>query len=126
MNLSFVNNAYAEEISTTAPTEAIQNIEKVSDLQSGIANFLPLILIFFVFYFLVIRPQSKKMKTQQAMQNALTRGMKVLLNSGIYGQINKVNEDGTIEVEIAPNVVVKALKNSITENLSQKPEGEKK
>lgn len=80
---------------------------------SAFVQLLPLVLIFFIMYFLLIRPQSKKMKEQRAMIAALRRGDQVLTQGGIFGKITKVGEDGTAEVEIAEGVKVKVLKHTI-------------
>ena len=67
------------------------------------ASFIPLILIFAIMYFLLIRPQQKKVKEHQAMVAALRRGDQVITQGGLVGKVVKVKEDGTgeIEVEIA-------------------------
>ena len=80
-----------------------------------IASILPLILIFFVFYFLMIRPQQKKMKEHKALIEGLRRGDSVVTGGGIMGKVTKVNEDGTAEIEIAENVRIKVLKGTVTE-----------
>ena len=80
---------------------------------SAFASFFPLILIFLIMYFLLIRPQKKKMKELKAMIDALRRGDQVLTGGGIVGKVTKVGEDNTIEVEIASGVVVKVVKSTI-------------
>ncbi|GAB1480968.1 preprotein translocase subunit YajC [Paracoccaceae bacterium] len=80
---------------------------------------MPLVLIFAIMYFLLIRPQQKKMKDLKAMVEALRRGDQVLTAGGIIGKVNKVNEDGTIEVEIADGVRVKVMKHTITQVLNK-------
>ena len=80
-----------------------------------IMQLLPLILIFAVFYFLLIRPQQKKMKEHRAMLGALKRNDKVVTGGGIVGTITKVREDSDeIEVELAPNVRVTVLRGTIS------------
>ena len=76
----------------------------------------PLILIFGVFYFLLIRPQQKKQREQRELLNKLKRGDRVLTAGGIIAQVTRV-KDGVdeIEVEIAPNVRVRALKGTLSE-----------
>jgi preprotein translocase subunit YajC len=86
---------------------------------SAFASFLPLVLIFGIMYFLLIRPQQKKMKELKAMVEALRRGDQVLTQGGIIGKINKVNEDGTVEVEIAEGVKVKVLKHTISQVMNK-------
>jgi preprotein translocase subunit YajC len=85
------------------------------------AQFLPIILIFVIFYFLLIRPQQKKLKEHRAMIDALRRGDQVVTSGGIVGKVSKVQEDGMIEVEIADGVKVKVVKHTIS-NLLNKTE----
>jgi preprotein translocase subunit YajC len=80
---------------------------------SAIASFLPLVLIFAIMYFLLIRPQQKKMKELKAMIDALRRGDQVLTGGGIVGKVTKVGDDNTIEVEIATGVTVKIVKSTV-------------
>jgi preprotein translocase subunit YajC len=83
------------------------------------AQFLPIILIFIIFYFLLIRPQQKKMKEHRAMVEALRRGDQVVTSGGIVGKVSKVQEDGMVEVEIAEGVRVKVIKHTITTVLNK-------
>ena len=69
--------------------------------------FLPLILIFGVFYILLIRPQQKKVKLHREMINNLRRGDKIITSGGIIGSINKVNDNKELLVEISENVEIK-------------------
>ena len=86
---------------------------------SAFASFIPLILIFGIMYFLLIRPQQKKMKEHKAMVEALRRGDQVLTQGGIIGKVTKVQEDGSIEVEIAENVKVKILRHTIAQVMNK-------
>jgi preprotein translocase subunit YajC len=80
-----------------------------------IMQLLPLILIFAVFYFLLIRPQQKKMKEHREMLGKLKRNDRVITGGGIMGTISKVREDSDeIEVELAPNVRVTVLRGTIS------------
>jgi len=79
---------------------------------SGIAQFIPLILIFVIFYFFLIRPQQKKVKDHKAMVATLKRGDKVVTSGGIIGSVERVLEDDKIEVMIADNVNVELIKSS--------------
>ena len=83
------------------------------------AQFLPIILIFVIFYFLLIRPQQKKMKEHRAMVYALRRGDQVVTSGGIVGKVSKVQEDNMVEVEIADGVKVKVIKHTITQVLNK-------
>ena len=69
--------------------------------------FLPLILIFGVFYILLIRPQQKKAKLHREMINNLRRGDKIITSGGIIGSINKVNDNKELLVEISENIEIK-------------------
>ena len=79
------------------------------------ASFLPLILIFLIMYFLLIRPQQKKVKEHQAMVEALRRGDQVVTAGGVVGKVTKVRDDGEVEVEIASGVNVRVVKHTITQ-----------
>ena len=79
---------------------------------SGIAQFIPLILIFVIFYFFLIRPQQKKVKDHKAMVATLKRGDKVITSGGIIGSVERVLENDKIEVMIADNVNVELIKSS--------------
>jgi len=85
----------------------------------AIAQFLPLILIFAIMYFLLIRPQQKKLKDHKAMVEALRRGDQVVTAGGIVGKVAAVGADGMLEVEIAPNVKVKVMRGTITQVMSK-------
>ena len=89
--------------------------------ESGFVALLPLVLIFVVFYFLLIRPQQKKMKAHKAMVGSLKRGDKVVTQGGIYGTVTKVVSDAELQVEIADGVRIRVVKGTISEVLS-KPE----
>ena len=101
----FVSDSFADTINTASAAN-----------QAGLMNFVPLILIFVVFYFLLIRPQQRKMKEHQNTLNQLKAGDKVQTSSGIFGVIKSINDkDSTVELEIAENVTIQILKQSITD-----------
>ena len=77
---------------------------------SGIGQFIPLILIFVIFYFFLIRPQQKKVKEHKSMIESLKRGDKVITSGGITGTIERIIDNDKIEVEIAENVKVEIVK----------------
>ena len=77
---------------------------------SGIGQFIPLILIFIIFYFFLIRPQQKKVKEHKGMVEGLKRGDKVITSGGITGTIERVIDNDKVEVEIAENVKVEIVK----------------
>lgn len=85
----------------------------------GLISIIPFILIFVIMYFLLIRPQQKKMKEHQAMVGALRRGDQVVTQGGIIGKVVKVKEDGEAEVEIAEGVKVRILKQTIATVMSK-------
>ena len=80
---------------------------------SAIAQFIPLILIFGIMYFLLIRPQQKKAKDHAAMVAAVRRGDQVITQGGMIGKVVKVKEDGEVEVEIADGVKVRLIQSTI-------------
>ncbi|PZX47900.1 protein translocase subunit yajC [Roseinatronobacter thiooxidans] len=85
----------------------------------GLISIIPFILIFVIMYFLLIRPQQKKVKEHQAMVGALRRGDQVVTQGGIIGKVVKVKEDGEAEVEIAEGVKVRILKQTIATVMSK-------
>ncbi|PWJ12101.1 preprotein translocase subunit YajC [Jannaschia seohaensis] len=86
---------------------------------SAFAQFIPLILIFAIMYFLLIRPQQKKVKEHKAMVEALRRGDQVVTQGGLIGKVSKVKEDGELEVEIAEGVKVRVVRATIAQVLSK-------
>lgn len=84
-----------------------------------LGQFIPLILIFVIFYFLLIRPQQKRIKEHKSMVDALTRGDNVVTAGGFIGKIVRILEDDKAEIEIADNVTVKVVKSTITQVLSK-------
>ena len=82
----------------------------------SITSFVPLILIFVVFYFLIIRPQSKKMKEHQATINALKIGDKVITSGGIIGVVKDIDDkENIIEIEVADRVSIKVLRSYVAD-----------
>jgi preprotein translocase subunit YajC len=85
------------------------------DSQSAMIQFLPLVLIFVVFYFLLIRPQQQKQKSHRSMLDALRRGDRVVTGGGIIATVNRVTQGSDeIEVDIAQGVRVKVLRSTIS------------
>ena len=87
---------------------------------SGFAQFIPLILIFVIFYFFLIRPQQKKIKDHKTMVSALKRGDEVITSGGIVGKIEKVLGNDKIELQISENVTVEVVQSTI-QSLLNKP-----
>lgn len=90
-----------------------------SGAQNPIASFLPLILIFIIFYFLMIRPQQKKQKKHQAMLNALTVGDEIITGGGIYGKIDKIIDQNIYLVEIASGVKIQISRNAVASKANE-------
>jgi preprotein translocase subunit YajC len=110
----FVTPAYAQAAGDAAGPGALQ-------------AFLPIILIFVVFYFLLIRPQQKKMKQHKEMLGAVRRGDKIVTGGGIVGTVTKVIDDAEVTVEIAEGVRVRVQRALISSVLSKtEPVGEAK
>lgn len=84
-----------------------------------IGQFLPLILIFAIMYFLLIRPQQKKVKEHAAMVKALRRGDQVVTQGGIIGKVVKVKDDGELEVEVADGVKIRVIQSTIATVISK-------
>ena len=84
---------------------------------SGIGQFIPLILIFVIFYFFLIRPQQKKVKEHKIMVENLKRGDKVITVGGIVGTIDRIVDGDKVEVEIADNVKVEIIKSTGIQSL---------
>lgn len=95
----FISNAYADA-GAPAPQDG------------GIMQFLPLVALLAVFYFLILRPQQKRAKEQKAMIEALQKGDEVVTIGGVLGKVIKVGEEN-VAVEIADNVVVQVQKGAV-------------
>lgn len=85
----------------------------------AIGQFLPLILIFAIMYFLLIRPQQKKVKDHQAMVAAVRRGDQIVTQGGLIGKVTKVKDDNEVEVELAEGVKVRVVKSTIAQVTSK-------
>ena len=92
---------------------------------SMLASFIPLILIFLVFYFLLIRPQQRKVKQHKEMLSNLKRGDKIVTSGGIIGIINKVADNRELTLEVAENVEIK-IASGMVADLYAMPEVQKK
>ena len=85
----------------------------------GLAQFIPLILIFIIFYFFLIRPQQKRVKDHKTMVESLKRGDEVITSGGIIGTVDRVLEDDRIEVLINSEIKVQVIKSTITSLLKK-------
>jgi preprotein translocase subunit YajC len=83
------------------------------------AQFIPLILIFAIMYFLLIRPQQRKVKQHQEMVKALRRGDQVITQGGLIGKVSKVKDDDEIEVELAQGVTVRVVRQTVAQVVSK-------
>ena len=86
---------------------------------SMLASFIPLILIFLIFYFFLIRPQQKRVKDHKAMVESLKRGDEVITSGGIIGIVDRVMEDDRIEVIIGEGTKVQIIRSTITSLLKK-------
>ncbi|ABV76485.1 MULTISPECIES: preprotein translocase subunit YajC [spotted fever group] len=112
------NNNDTIEIQETEVVPAETN-----SLQSGLTSLIPMVLIFAVFYFLLLRPQETRRKEREKLVSEVKKGEEVLTNSGIYGIVTKVSEnDNNIEIEIAKDVRIKVLKSAIIDITSRTKE----
>ncbi len=96
----FVTPAYAQAAGATSGA-------------AGLASFIPLILVFVIMYFLMIRPQQKRMKEHRAMVEAVKKGDEIVTQGGLIGKVAAVRE-GEVEVEIAPGVKVRVVRATIS------------
>ena len=92
---------------------------------SGFAQFVPLILIFVIFYFFLIRPQQKKVKEHKAMVESLKRGDKVVTSAGIIGTVERIIDNEKVEVNISENVNVEIIRASGIQALASTAEPKK-
>ena len=90
----------------------------------GIAQFIPLILIFIIFYFFLIRPQQKKIKDHKLMVSSLKRGDEVVTSGGIIGKVERILEDDKADLIIADNVTVQVVKSTV-QGLVNQPQTKK-
>ncbi len=94
-------------------TAYAQGADGATDGGGGFIQLLPLVLIFVVFWFLLIRPQQKKMKKHKAMVEGLRRGDRIVTGGGLIGTVTKVIDDSEAQVELAEGVRVRVLRNTI-------------
>lgn len=103
-----------------------QSSEAAASQEFSLTSFIPLILIFVVFYFLIIRPQTKKYKEHQEMVSNLKIGNKVVTSGGIIGTVKEIHDkEDQVEIEIASGVTVKILKNYVSDLVVKKDDTKK-
>lgn len=112
--------AIAAILAMTAPAGALAQQAAAGAAQSPLASMLPMVLIFVVFYFLLIKPQQKKFKEHSALLSGLKRGDEVVTAGGIIGKVVEADKNGITTVEIASGVTVQVTKQSIA-SLVEKP-----
>ena len=101
--------------------------QAAGDGGSSLVSLLPLVLIFVVFYFLLIRPQQKKMKAHRTLVEGVRRGDRVVTAGGLLGSVSKVVSDTELQVEIADGVRVRVVRSTIQDVLSKsEPAGKSK
>ncbi|WP_108483248.1 preprotein translocase subunit YajC [Oceaniglobus ichthyenteri] len=86
---------------------------------SAFTSFVPLILIFAIMYFLLIRPQQKKLKNHQKMVADLRRGDQIVTAGGLIGKVSKVKDDSEVEVELAEGIKVRVVRATISQVLNK-------
>ena len=91
---------------------------------SGFAQFIPLILIFVIFYFFLIRPQQKRAKDHKSMVAALKRGDEVVTSGGIVGKVERILGEDKLDLSISDNVTVQVVQSTI-QNVLNKPDTKK-
>ena len=91
---------------------------------SGFAQFVPLILIFVIFYFFLIRPQQKKVKEHKIMVASLKRGDNVITAGGVVGKVERILGDDKVDLSISENVTIQVVQSTI-QSLLNKPETKK-
>jgi len=91
---------------------------------SGFTQFIPLILIFVIFYFFLIRPQQKRAKDHKAMVAALKRGDEVVTSGGIVGRVERILGEDKLDLLISENVTVRVVQSTI-QNVLSKPDTKK-
>ena len=83
------------------------------------AQFIPLILIFAIMYFLLIRPQQRKLKDHKKMVESLRRGDMIVTQGGLIGKVTKVKEDNELDVELSEGVKVRVVQSTVAQVLSK-------
>ena len=102
----FVTPAYAQAAGAAAPTGGINEL---------LLQFAPILLLVVIFWFLIFRPQQKRLKAQQAMLSSIKRGDTVVTTGGIVGKVTKAVDGEDLEVEIAPTVKVRLVRGMISD-----------
>lgn len=118
MSEAFAADAPATQATTASTAGAVQYDISAEKMMTD--NLLILGALFFIFYFILIRPQQKRLKIHQGMLKNLAKGDKVLTSGGIIGSIVKFEGNDVVVLEIAQNIKVRVAKSAISEKVSEK------
>jgi preprotein translocase subunit YajC len=122
-----IENVYAESSDTIKIQESEALPKAPEQIQSSSwSTLIPVVLIFGVFYFLLIRPQDKRRRQQEELVGSVKKGEEVITNSGMFGVVTHINDsDNTVEVEIAKDTRIKMLKTAISDIVGRKKDSSK-
>ncbi|MDG1436614.1 MAG: preprotein translocase subunit YajC [Rickettsiaceae bacterium] len=117
----FIESAIADtDTITIQETEVPGQDGAGASVSEGLSSLVPMLLIFGVFYFLLIRPQEKKRREQDKLISGVKKGEEVLTNAGLFGVVTKINDsDNIIMVQIAEGIEIKLLKSAIADIVSR-------
>ena len=121
--MSTQQETQTQDVTLTTSTTTSEGLPQAPDAapQSVFTSLMPMILIFVVFYFLLIRPQEKKRKAQEQLVSTVKPGEEVLLHSGIYGKVVKVNEnDSSLLLQVSKETDIKVMQSAIADIISRK------
>lgn len=108
----------ASETNATATTATVETPYQLSADKMMMDNLLILGMLFFIFYFILIRPQQKRLKAHQKLLAGLQKGNKVMTNGGLIGAIVKFEGKDIVQIEIAPSVKVRVARSAISDVVS--------
>ena len=119
--MSAQQDTQAQDVTLTTTTTSEGLPTAPDQAQSIFTSLAPMVLIFVVFYFLLIRPQEKKRKAQEQLVSTVKPGEDVLLHSGIYGKVVKVNEnDNSLLLQVSKETDIRVLQSAIADIISRK------
>lgn len=118
--MSFFSQAFADAVSEVDTDVVSGQEEAPTEAFSSLMSFLPLIVIFIIFYFLIIRPQQKKVKEHGRMVDSVKRGDKVVTVGGMIGIVTKVDvKTSSLTLEVSENTEIKVLRSSVAEIMNR-------
>ena len=117
--MTLVSSAFAADKAASAAAGEIQTPYELSAEKMMMDNLLILGLLFFIFYFILIRPQQKRLKAHQQLLKSLEKGNKVMTSGGLIGSIVRFDGDDVVVIEIAQGVKVRVARSAITDVVSQ-------